>query len=226
MIIGAVIVAGGSGTRMKRKEKKQYLKLKNKPIFIITLTRMSKIKEIDKLVLVIPREDRSKVENYLEKNNISGIKLAFSGKRRQDSVFNGLKKLERCDYVIIHDGVRPFFRKKMVKNGINGLKKFDAVITAVPLNDTIKLKKDNLVIETINRDQLAAVQTPQFFKFDKLFQYYKEYNKLSFTDDSYLFELKRENISIIMGAKENIKITTPFDYKIAKCLVKEGFINV
>lgn len=226
MNIGAIILAGGAGSRMKSSKKKQYLKIKNKPIFIISLIKLLKIKNINEFVLVIPEEDKKYLNKRLKKENIKSVKIAYGGKRRQDSVLNGLKKITTSDKIIIHDSVRPFFTKKLVKEGIKKLMKFDAVIPGVPVKDTIKKKKENLVLKTLRRSDLVAVQTPQFFDLRKLKKYYKEFISKNFTDDSYLFELKNEDISIIMGLEENIKITTPLDFMVAKMLVKKGKVDV
>lgn len=226
MKVGAIILAGGSGKRMNSRIKKQYMKIENKPIFIISLKKIIEIKEIEEIILVIPKEDKNYINNVLSKNQIKKIKIAYSGERRQDSVVNGLKKIENSNKVLIHDSVRPFFTEKLVMNGIKKLRSYDAVIPGIPVKDTIKKKANGIVKRTLERSKLVAVQTPQFFDYNKLKKLHKKFNQKNFTDDSYLFELKDKEVSIIIGLEENIKITTPFDFEIAKLLVKKGRVDV
>jgi len=226
MKIAAIVLAGGKGTRMNSEKKKQYLKLNDIPIFLISLEKLMEIDCISEYILVVPKDDEGYINRLIESYNIGNVRIAFSGKRRQDSVFNGLKKIKKSDKVIIHDSVRPFFTYEMVNSGIERLKEYDAVIPGIAVKDTIKETKDNTVRKTLKRSNLTAVQTPQFFDFDKLFELYKEYDKKYFTDDSYLFELKNITVSIIMGLEENIKITTPLDFEIARVLAKKGKADV
>lgn len=228
---GAVILAGGKGTRMSADVKKQYLKLYNEYIFMISLNKMIKAEKVDIIVVVIPEEDEKFIKNILNQKKYSDIKIAYSGKRRQDSVFNGLKKLKSIKHrniknVLIHDGVRPFFTQKMIKNGLKELADFECVIPGIKVKDTIKKKQKDHILKTLNRDKLVAVQTPQFFDFKKLYNFAEEHKDYDYTDESYLFELQNEKISIIMGEEGNIKLTTQFDMNLARFLINEGMINV
>ncbi|TYB30993.1 MAG: 2-C-methyl-D-erythritol 4-phosphate cytidylyltransferase [Candidatus Mcinerneyibacterium aminivorans] len=226
MNLGAVILAGGSGRRMDCNIKKQYLKINGESIFIISLKKLLNIKSIDQYVLVIPEEDKKFVSRILKENNIKNVKIAYGGNRRQDSVVNGLKMLKSVESVLIHDSVRPFFKEQLINKGIKQLRNYSAVIPAIPLKDTIKKVENGVVSKTLDRSKLVAVQTPQFFDYKELLNLYEKFNNINFTDDSYLFELKNKEVSIIMGLEENIKITTPVDYEIAKMLVKKGKVNV
>ncbi len=226
MKIAAIVLAGGKGTRMNSDKKKQYLKLDNKPIFMLSLKKLLSIEKILEYILVIPEEDKEYINNVLKLNNIENVKIAHAGCRRQDSVFNGLKMVENSEKVLIHDSVRPFFSYELLYSGIKKLKEYDAVIPGIPVKDTIKKVVNKTVEKTLDRSNLKAIQTPQFFDYKKLLELYHKHNNEKFTDDSYLFELKNIKVSIIMGLEENIKITTPLDYEIAKILVKKGKADV
>lgn len=211
-----VIVAAGTGSRMNAGINKQFIKLKNKEIIAYTIEAFYNNENIDDIVVVIKEEEESYfVENILAKYNLQNIKLAYGGKERQDSVYNGLKKLnEDCDVVLVHDGARPFVNDEIINKSIEESKKHKAIVIGVKVKDTIKVVDDNnTIIDTPNRNTLWAVQTPQAFDYKLLIKAYKSaYNNNYYgTDDAMLVENIGYNIKIIEGTYENIKVTTPED---------------
>ena len=221
--LSAVIVAGGSGKRMNSSVKKQYLKLKGEFIFIITLLKIKKI--VNDIVLVISNDDEQFVKSILKERGLDNITVAFGGRRRQDSVYNGLLKAKN-EKVVVHDVVRPFFSEELIFKGYEALEEYNAVITGSLVKNTIKVQKNSIVSFTLDRSELVSVQTPQFFNREKLVNYYNEYYDVDVTDDASFFELKKEKIFVILGSDMNIKLTTPFDLAVAEVLLKKGLVNV
>ena len=213
---GVVIVAAGSGSRMKRDINKQFIKLDGKEIIAYTIEKFYKSEDIDDIVIVIKEnEEKYFIENIINKYGFDNIKLAYGGKERQDSVYNGIKKLNRnCEIVLIHDGARPFVNEDIIKNSIEEAKENNAVVVGVPVKDTIKIvNSDGNIVDTPNRSLLWSVQTPQSFKYEIITKAY-EYaysNDYYGTDDAILVEHIGYNVKMIEGSYDNIKITTEED---------------
>ena len=222
-----VIVSAGRGSRMKADINKQFLKLKGKEVIAHTIDKFYNNKNIDEIVVVV-KEDEADFfrRNIIDKYGYKNIKIAFGGKERQDSVFNGLKAVnERCDIVLIHDGARPFVTDEIIKNYIECEKKNKCVIVGVPVKDTIKIiNKDNEVCDTPNRSTLWSIQTPQVFEYLSIIKAHKIAKEKSYygTDDSMLMEYLGYNVKVIEGSYNNIKITTPEDLKIGEEILNEN----
>ncbi len=219
MKIVAVLLAAGEGKRFG--EKKQFIKLKGEPIFQYSINTVNKIDEITDIVLVLPKEDLERIKIFSFKN----IKKVAGGKERQESVYNALKEIDNADIVIIHDTARPFATENMFLDGIKNIKKgFDGSITAINARDTIKKVKDSKVIETLNRNELYIVQTPQTFKFEILKKAHEKAKKDNFigTDDASLVERIGGNVTVNRGSILNFKITTKEDLILANCLAGKG----
>lgn len=213
---GVVIVAAGSGSRMKRDINKQFIKLDGKEIIAYTIEKFYKSEDIDDIVIVIKEnEEKYFIENIINKYGFDNIKIAYGGKERQDSVYNGIKKLNNnCEIVLIHDGARPFVNEDIIKNSIEEAKENNAVVVGVPVKDTIKVVDSNgNIVDTPNRSLLWSVQTPQSFKYEIITKAY-EYaysNDYYGTDDAMLVEHIGYNVKMIEGSYDNIKITTEED---------------
>ena len=222
-----VIVSAGRGSRMKADINKQFLKLKGKEVIAHTIDKFYNNKNIDEIGVVV-KEDEADFfrRNIIDKYGYKNIKIAFGGKERQDSVFNGLKAVnERCDIVLIHDGARPFVTDEIIKNSIECAKKNKCVIVGVPVKDTIKIiNKDNEVCDTPNRSTLWSIQTPQVFEYLSIIKAHKIAKEKSYygTDDSMLMEYLGYNVKVIEGSYNNIKITTPEDLKIGEEILNEN----
>ncbi len=222
---GVVIVAAGTGSRMKKDINKQFIKLKNKEIVAHTIEKFYNSENIDDIVVVI-REDEEKYfnKNIKEKYGFADIKVAHGGNERQDSVFNGIKMLKKeCDVVLIHDGARPFVTDDIIKRSINKANENNAIVVGVKVKDTIKVVSDNgNIVDTPNRSYLWAVQTPQVFKYDIITKAYQDaYNNNYYgTDDAMLVERIGYNVKMIEGSYNNIKITTQEDLEFGEQILK------
>lgn len=222
---GVVIVAAGTGSRMNVDINKQFIKLNNKEIIAHTIEKFYKNKNIQDIVVVI-KEEEFEFFNYeiINKYKFKNIKIAFGGKERQDSVYNGLKELDKkCKIVLIHDGARPFVSEEIIKNSIIEATHNKAVVVGVSVKDTIKIvDEDNNIVETPNRNKLWAVQTPQTFDYEILLKSYENAFKDDFygTDDAMLVERIGYKVKMIKGSYNNIKITTQEDLNIGTQILK------
>lgn len=222
---GVVIVAAGTGSRMKKDINKQFIKLKNKEIVAHTIEKFYNSENIDDIVVVI-REDEEEYfnKNIKEKYGFTNIKVAHGGNERQDSVFNGIKMLNKeCEVVLIHDGARPFVTDDIIKRSINKANEHNAIVVGVKVKDTIKVVSDNgNIVDTPNRSYLWAVQTPQVFKYDIITKAYEDaYNNNYYgTDDAMLVERIGYNVKMIEGSYNNIKITTQEDLEFGEQILK------
>ena len=224
--VTVLIPAAGMGRRMGKAVAKQFLPLGDKPMFAHTLLAFQRAAEIDEIIPVLSKEDmESCLRDVIEQYHITKVKtLVVGGKERQDSVMNGLQKLEKdASVVLVHDGVRPFVTAEMIRESVELAKKGECVVVGVPLKDTIKEVDDKgLVRHTLERDRLWAVQTPQAFPLKVLKRAYEEsYKHRVFgTDDAMLVERAGGKVRVIMGSYENIKITTPGDLILAEEILK------
>jgi 2-C-methyl-D-erythritol 4-phosphate cytidylyltransferase len=220
-----VIVAAGTGSRMNMNINKQFIKLYDKEVIAYTIDAFYNNENIDEIVVVI-REDEEEffVEHIINKYMYKNIKIAYGGKERQDSVYNGLKRLDyNCNIVIVHDGARPFIPKTVLDESIREANLNNAVVVGVPVKDTIKvIDNNNIVRDTPNRKHLWAVQTPQVFNYKVLMDAYENaYNKDYYgTDDAMLVEYLGQEVKMIMGSYENIKITTKEDISFGEQILR------
>jgi 2-C-methyl-D-erythritol 4-phosphate cytidylyltransferase len=142
------------------------------------------------------------------------ICVVAGGAERQDSVFNGLQALPPdCDWVLIHDGVRPFASSELLKRTWDAALTNGAAIAALPASDTIKRVRAGQVVETVPREELWLVQTPQVFRREILFEAYREADRQGWvgTDDAFLVERLGLPVAVVTGERSNIKVTTPED---------------
>ena len=216
---GVVIVAAGTGSRMNMGINKQFIKLEGKEIIAYTIEKFYNNSNIEDIVVVV-KEDESEFfkKEILDKYNFKNVKIAYGGKERQDSVYNGLKSLdEKCKVVLIHDGARPFVSDKIIDNCIEEVKEHKAIVVGVPVKDTIKvIDSDKNIVNTPNRSALWAVQTPQTFDYNILIDAYKDAFESGFygTDDAMLVERIGYKVKMVEGSYNNIKITTQEDLNV------------
>lgn len=223
--IYAIIVAAGEGTRMGSSLPKQFLQLHGKPILAYTIDRFVQAQIFDKIILVTQSANYALVRKiFASYNSISPMQflLVEGGKRRQDSVFNALKKCEgKANIVVIHDGVRPFVKIEEIRHIVEMAKEKKAVTLAIPVKNTIKRVRNGAVKETLSRDELFQTLTPQAFWFDILYQAHKQARDSNFyaNDDAELVEVLGKEVFVVQGSPENIKITDQFDLKIAEAII-------
>ena len=222
---GVVIVAAGTGSRMNMGINKQFIKLEGKEIIAYTIEKFYNNSNIEDIVVVV-KEDESEFfkKEILDKYNFKNVKIAYGGKERQDSVYNGLKLLdEKCDVVLIHDGARPFVSDKIIDKSIEEAKEHKAIVVGVPVKDTIKvIDNDKNIVDTPNRSVLWAVKTPQTFDYNILIDAYKDAfkNKFYGTDDAMLVERIGYKVKMLEGSYNNIKITTQEDLNIGSQILR------
>jgi 2-C-methyl-D-erythritol 4-phosphate cytidylyltransferase len=229
-MVAAVIVAGGKGVRMQGPLRKQYLPLAGLPILAHTLTVFDDCDRVDQIYLVIPQADMDYCrENIVDRiKPVSKVNLVAGGVRRQDSVYNGLQRIDAgCSIVIIHDGVRPFVKADQLVACVNGAREFGACILGIPAYDTLKkVDKSGNIIDTIARDAIWLAQTPQAFQYDliKMAHERAKFDGYQGTDDASLVERMGKAIKILRGSRNNIKITSKEDLNIARALLETGGI--
>ena len=222
-MISAIVLAGGRGKRMNYHKSKQFIEIKGKPVLVYTLEKFIYNKSIDEVILVLPEDevDYCKKE-VLQRYSLKVDRIVIGGKERQDSVFNALEAMEKADIVLIHDGARPFINEKIIEEGIKYANIYGAAAPGVAPKDTIKVKnEDNISVDTPDRNMLVAVQTPQCFKYDEIYQCHrkiKEENAIV-TDDTSVVERYGHKVYLYEGDYTNIKITTPEDLILAERLI-------
>jgi 2-C-methyl-D-erythritol 4-phosphate cytidylyltransferase len=176
---------------------------------------------LSKIVIVLNNTNISRGQELVRKQAWSKVvAVCLGGKRRQDSVREGLKRLKECEWVIIHDGARPFITIDLLDTGLKSAIDTGAAVAAVPIKDTIKLSNNSgIVTETLQRNHLWAIQTPQIFQYDTLVKAY-EHSDDDVTDDASLVEKSGGKVRLYMGSYRNIKITTPEDWELAEILAR------
>jgi 2-C-methyl-D-erythritol 4-phosphate cytidylyltransferase len=215
--IGAVIVGAGSSRRMGRD--KMFLSLAGEPLLTWSVDTCQKSKLVDRIAVVL---NVTKLEfgNKLaaERGWSKVVEMCPGGRRRQDSVRQGLNELDDCDLVIIHDGARPFLTEDLIRDGLDAVQVTGSAVAAVPIKDTVKLgSSDMMVRSTLIREQLWAVQTPQVFRFDIISEAH-QLIKDDVTDDATMVENMGYKVKLYMGSYDNIKITTPEDLSVAELI--------
>ena len=222
MKVGAIIPAAGRGKRIGASVPKQFLEIQGKPLLHHTLTVFASCKLIDYVVLVMPQADVDEMgEDWLNKYDIVR-EVVVGGEQRQDSVYNGFNSLEEgTDIVVVHDGVRPFTTPQMITATVEAAQQHGAAITAIPVSDTVKQAADGFVKQTVSRDGLWRVQTPQGFQCRLLQQAFKKAKKDSYygTDEGSLVEYLGERVKVVSGSELNIKITRKEDLVLGESLL-------
>ncbi len=220
--VGAVIVAAGESRRMNGVDK-VFVQLGGKPALSYVLDAFDSCKAVDQIVVVVSENNVEKCRKLIGGEEWSRpIEVCAGGKRRQDSVAAGLKQLDKCDWVVIHDGARPLVTKELIERGLEAAKETGAAAAAVPVIDTIKMAgEDRIVRQTPPRQNLWAVQTPQVFRVGIIS---KAYRKAAgeVTDDASLVEALGNKVKLYMGSYDNIKITNSDDLLIAEALLERG----
>lgn len=220
---GAVIVAAGKGTRMGTRESKQYLALEGKPIIVHTLEVFSQIPWLQEIVLVTGREDVPRCQTWIQDYGLDKVSAVIpGGSERQQSVYEGIKQIS-SEWVMIHDGVRPFVTQEEIESCRDAAIRQGASVLGVPVKDTIKqVNGKGQITGTPDRQSLWAVQTPQAFRLSDLRLAHESAAKDGFTgtDDAMLMERAGYPVTVVEGKYSNIKITTPEDLEYAAFLQK------
>jgi 2-C-methyl-D-erythritol 4-phosphate cytidylyltransferase len=222
MTIGVVIAAAGQGKRMGGSVKKQFIELDGKVVLLHTLALFTELDDVTEIVVVTGEEDVPRMKRLL--GDYPDIKVVAGGMERQDSVRMGLNELRSSDYVLIHDGARPFVSRGALLRLIKTLKKSGAAVLAVPVKDTIKQVSDQgTIIGTPPRKSLWAIQTPQAFPLSLILEAHERANKEGFvgTDDASLVERLGQEVRIVEGEYTNIKLTTQDDLLVGEAILRQ-----
>ncbi len=221
----AVILASGQGKRMNSKTPKQFLLLENIPIFIYSAKRFFDALPDIKLIISFPpnelKQGKEIAKQFFPEKNITFVE---GGATRFHSVFNSLRSVPDNALVAIHDGVRPFVKKKTIHDAFQLALKSGNAIPVIPPSDSIR-KISNNANTSVDRSTIRLVQTPQTFLAKKIkpaYEYSHNYlAKKNFTDDASVYEFffKNETLSLFQGSDYNIKITTPLDLSISNVLL-------
>jgi 2-C-methyl-D-erythritol 4-phosphate cytidylyltransferase len=176
---------------------------------------------VDQAVVVINAASVERGLRLVEEGGFSKVvAVCAGGERRQDSVAEGLKRLDGCSWVVIHDGARPCLTVELVERGLEEARQTGAAIAAVPLKETVKVvDSEGVIASTPRRQSLWAAQTPQVFRFDLIAEAHRMVNG-EVTDDASLVEALGHKVKVYMGSYDNIKVTTPEDLALAETILR------
>lgn len=220
MKVQAIIPAAGVGTRLKTKQTKSLILLKGKPLFVYSIEAMEKCPAVANVIVVAGKKYLKVFAGLVKKFKLKKVKrIVAGGRTRCESVRKGLAALdEDTEAVVIHDGARPLIKPGLIVQAIKALEKDPAVVIGVPVKPTIKkVDLDHFYIrETLQRETLWEVQTPQVFKKEILLKAHALMLESNPTDDAVLVEKMGVKVKMVMGDYQNIKITTQEDLAIAR----------
>ena len=220
--VHAIVVAGGSGTRMKTTVPKQFHVLLEKPILIHTLEAFFKADPQISIVLVLPisylEMGQSLIAEYLPS---SSIQCVVGGETRFHSVKNGLAAIPSDAIVMVHDAVRCLLTSDLINRCIEQAKLKGSAIPAIASKDSVRLLKNDKSI-AIPRDEVRLVQTPQTFESSMLKEAFLQDYQEGFTDEASVVESMGEQVHLIEGEEQNIKITYPVDLLVAELILTKG----
>ncbi|MDD6728073.1 MAG: 2-C-methyl-D-erythritol 4-phosphate cytidylyltransferase [Eubacteriales bacterium] len=233
MVYG-VILAGGIGSRMGGNKPKQYLTVKNKPIIIYTIEKFFAVPELEKIIVLCPKQWVEHTKNLIEKHIAPAadrIAVIEGGETRNETIMNAIDfidgegNLNEETIIVTHDSVRPFVTNRIIEENIQFAKEYGACDTVVPATDTIVEALDNTVISSIpDRSKMYQGQTPQSFNAMKLKNMYNaltDEEKNILTDAAKIFVIKGEKVALVQGETYNMKITYPYDLRVAKSLLED-----
>lgn len=224
MKVAAIVPSAGKGTRLKTRIEKPYIKLGAKPVLAHTLIALEQNKNIKEILVAVGKDKISKArKEIIQKYNIKKARLLAGGRERIDSVYNALRLVpDDIDYVLIHDGVRPFVTDELIEDLLKAAIRHKASVAGVPVKPTLKfVSEDKFIKYTAPRQYFWEAQTPQVFKKDLIIKAYEFARKKNIraTDDAMLVEKIGVRPKIVMGSYSNIKITTKEDLELAKILI-------
>ena len=230
---GAILAAAGAGKRFGAK--KQFLQLAGRPLIHYSLDLLGGLEEVSRIVVVLPSSQmdagRRTLERWLrsaagspaarrvERGEL-GVDLIEGGARRQDSVRNGLRHLEgSVRFVLVHDAARPLLRADDARRVLDAIREHGAAVLGTPVTDSVKRVKDGTIVETLSRDEIWTVQTPQGAVLDLLLDAYESDPRREFTDEAAALHSKGIPVVVVEGPPENLKITKPGDEVLAEFIL-------
>lgn len=226
----AIVLAAGQGKRMQTSVQKQFLQLGEYPVLYYSLKAFQDSAEVTDIILVTGAQEIEYCqEMFVRKYHIDKVsEVVAGGKERYDSVYQGLSACKGTDYVLIHDGARPFVTEDIIQRGIACAKVHHACAAGMPSKDTVKIiGNDQEVVSTPDRSRVWNVQTPQIFSYDLVKDAYEKALKndcSKITDDAMVVEAYgNHGVWLYEGSYKNIKITTPEDLEIGEIFAREIF---
>ncbi|MDQ3634373.1 MAG: 2-C-methyl-D-erythritol 4-phosphate cytidylyltransferase [Acidobacteriota bacterium] len=221
----AIIVAAGSGKRFGGHIPKQFIEIHGKPVLIHTLERFEMCDLVDEIVLVLAADEINNFSGKVQKYNFTKLnKIITGGNSRAESVFNGLKTIDKksAEIIAIHDGARPLVSVEEISKTIKIAEEHGAACLVGKVTDTIKEISDGKIVKTIDRTKLRRALTPQCFRYEMLIRAFEENDigKIA-TDECFLIEQMGIEIKIVEGSSKNIKITHEEDLKFAEIFLQK-----
>lgn len=222
----AIVVAAGKGRRFKSKVSKPLVEIRSKPIIIYSLQALAANSRVKEIIVVANKLNIKKISGLIEKFRVRKVsRVVLGGKERRDSVRNGLRNISRrAGLVLIHDAGRPFIKDRLISAVIRKAAEAGAAIAGVPVKATIKRVKDKgeksglTVQETLKRDELWEIQTPQVFERKLLERAFSMFPGAKVTDEAMLVEKTGRKVAVVLGSYDNLKITTPEDLVVARAI--------
>lgn len=220
----AIVLAGGSGSRMKSDTTKQMMTLAGKPLIIHSLLAMDACEYIDEVILVAKADEVDLYPAMLEEHGIQKVThIVEGGDTRQDSVLKGFEVIpDQADHVAIHDGARPLITPAQIKAVVLAAYDYKAAAAAAPAKDSVKVANISGMIDyTVDRKTVWLMQTPQVFNANlyRASIYTAKKDKFIGTDDTEVAEHARFSSKLIDTGYENIKVTTPVDLLLAEVIL-------
>lgn len=225
MNVTAIIAAAGAGRRMKSDRPKQLLTLDNTPILIYTIRKFDMCRLINRILVAAPQESVEEVRKLVAGAGFSKpVLVVQGGARRQDSVAIAMQHLgPDTTIVAVHDAVRPFVKVEEIEAVVAAAHKSGAAVLAIPIVDTVKQIRKDLIDSTLTREHLVLAQTPQVFRIEVLREAFERAKRDEYygTDESSLVERLGLPVAVVRGSESNIKITRPGDLALARFLLQE-----
>lgn len=216
----AIIVAGGSGSRMGGNVAKQFMELDNRPVLVHTIEKFLSLSFEVEIILVLPADYKEYWRDYCFNNRLTfRHTLVSGGITRFHSVKNAVKYLSKDTITAVHDGVRPFVTKEFLEEMYREGEERGAVIPVTTPTDSMRIKLKRGLTQITDRDLYYMVQTPQVFRSDILIKAYDQAYSPQFTDDASVVEAMGERVEIAPGLPLNIKLTRPEDMILGKAIL-------
>jgi 2-C-methyl-D-erythritol 4-phosphate cytidylyltransferase len=225
MKVTVIIAAAGAGRRMKADRPKQLLVIKDTPILVYTIRKFDRCGLVDRIVVAAPQESVDEIRKMVAGAGFSKpVSVVQGGARRQDSVATAMQHMDPdTTLVAVHDAVRPFVSVEEIEATIRLAEKTGAALLAIPIVDTVKQIRKDIIDSTLTREHLVLAQTPQVFRVEILREAFERAKKDEYygTDESSLVERMDHPVSIVRGSERNIKITRPGDLALAGFYLQE-----
>jgi 2-C-methyl-D-erythritol 4-phosphate cytidylyltransferase len=220
----ALIAAAGRGRRMGAERPKVFLPLHGVPLLAHTLRRFEDCPSISEILPLVPEEEVRFCAGLVRESGFRKIpRVLAGGPERQDSVSIGLKAVSVADFVLVHDGARPFVSRALIEGLLREAERWGAVGAALPVADTLKeVSPEGEILQTLDRSRYWVMQTPQCFRYDLIARAHTQAREEGFsaTDDAALVERMGVPVRVFPGSRLNIKIATPEDMILAEALFK------